>query len=85
MAKKVNFEKVRADVKKLVAEIVEIPEKDLKEDARFAEELGVDSMKALEIVSSIEKKLKVRIPEQKIPTIQSLNNIYEILNKILKK
>ena len=44
------MDKVKKDLRKLIAEIVEAPEKDLKDDARFAEDLGIDSMKALEIV-----------------------------------
>jgi len=83
MAKK-NFEEIKKEVKKLVAEVAELTEDKLTEDARFVEELGVDSMMALEIVAGIEKKYKVSIPEMEIPKIQSLKNIYEILEKLMK-
>ncbi|MDD2702987.1 MAG: acyl carrier protein [Candidatus Omnitrophica bacterium] len=80
MAKK-NLEDIKKEVKKLVAEIAEVPEKDLTEDARFTEDLGVDSMKALEIVACIEKKLKLVISEADIPKIRSLGNVYDLIAK----
>lgn len=83
MAKR-DFESVKKEVKKIVSEVAELPEAQIKEDARFAEDLGVDSMMALEIVASIEKKLKVAIPEEEIPTIRSLENVYALLEKLLK-
>jgi len=81
MADNADFGKVEKDVKKLISEITEIPEAELKNDARFTEDLGIDSMMALEMVASIEKKYKVIIPEEEIPTITSLNSIYNILKK----
>jgi len=84
MAKK-DFAEIRKEVKALVSEITEIPEGELKDESRFTEDLGVDSMMALEIVASIEKKYKVVIPEEKIPTVRSLQNVYELLEEIMRK
>jgi acyl carrier protein len=77
--------KIRKEARKHIAQIVEIPENDLKDDSRFTEDLGVDSMKALEIVASIEKKYRIKIPENKIPTIKTPGNVFQIIEKTLKK
>ncbi|MFH1460740.1 MAG: acyl carrier protein [Candidatus Omnitrophota bacterium] len=78
-----NFETIKKEVKTLVSEITELPEEDLKENAQFIEDLDVDSMMALEIVASIEKKYKISIPEEEIPNLGSLNKIYDLLQKKL--
>ena len=83
--KKIDFDKVKKDVKKTISEITEVSEEELKEDADFTNELGIDSMMALEMVAAIEKKYKIVIPEEDIPNIRSLKNIYSILEKNLKK
>ncbi|OPX30151.1 MAG: hypothetical protein B1H08_02405 [Candidatus Omnitrophica bacterium 4484_171] len=83
--KKVDFDKVKKDVKKTISQITEVSEEELKEDADFTNELGIDSMMALEMVAAIEKKYKIVIPEEDIPNIRSLKNIYSILEKNLKK
>jgi len=84
MAKKNGVEQMKKDVKKLVSEISEIPVGELKDEALFTEELGIDSMKALEIVAAVEKKFKVIIPEEQIPTLRSLKYVYELIKKLLK-
>ncbi len=78
-----DFEAIKKEVKKKVSEITELPEEKLKEDAKFVEDLGVDSMMALEIVASIEKKYKVTIPEAEIPKMGSLKDIYALLKKVM--
>jgi acyl carrier protein len=85
MAKTIDFDKVKADVKAIVSQVAEIDADKIKEDALFAEDLGVDSMMALEIAASIEKKLKVVIPEDQIPNIRSLKHIYDLLEKLMEK
>ncbi len=79
-----DFEEVKKEIKKMVLEITEVSKEQLTDDARFSEDLGVDSMMALEIAASIEKKYKVVIPEEKLPTIRSLQNVYDLLEGILK-
>jgi len=80
---KKDFSEVKKEVKKIIAEMAHIPAKDLKEEAKFVEELGIDSMMALEIVASIEKKYKVIIPEDDIPKVTCLKNVYDLLEKLL--
>ena len=81
----IDFNKVKAEVKAIVSQVAEIEADKIKEDALFAEDLGVDSMMALEIAASIEKKFKVVIPEDQIPNIRSLKHIYDLLEKLMEK
>ena len=85
MGEAYNIEDAKKEIKKMVSDIAEIPEEEVKDEARFAEDLGIDSMMALEIVASIEKKYKIVIPEEKIPTIRSLQNVYELMEELSGK
>jgi len=62
-----DFESIKKEVKSTVASIIEVPESKLTEQTKFVEDLGIDSMMALEIVAKIEKTYKVVIPEEDIP------------------
>jgi acyl carrier protein len=75
----------KSEIKKLVADIAEKTPEEITDDAKFSEDLGIDSMMALEIVATIEKKYKVVIPEGEIPNIRSLQNIYDLIGKLLPK
>ena len=85
MAKHINLEEAKKEVKALVSEIAEISIEDIRDEAQFAEDLGVDSMMALEIIAKIEKNYKIVIPEEEIPTIRSLQDVYALLERSLKK
>jgi len=77
-----NIEK---EIRALVAEILEIDEEKITPGARFVEELGMDSMMALEILASVEKKYKVKIPEEYLTKVTSLDSMIEIARKLLDK
>ncbi len=77
-------ENLEKEITKLVSEIIEIPEAEIKPGADFATDLNVDSMKAIEIVTAMEKKFKIIIPEKEIPKIHQLNQVIELV-KTLKK
>lgn len=77
-----NLEK---EIRSIVAEILEIKEENIRPDARFAEELGMDSMMALEILASVEKKYKIKIPEEYLTKVTSLKSMVDIALKIMEK
>ncbi len=69
-----NFEE---EVKKIIADITEVPVEKLTLDADFFRDLGIDSLKAIEIVAAFEKKYRIIIPEKDIPNIRNLRLIME--------
>jgi len=73
------------DLKKLIAEIVEVEPEKITPEANFVEDLGMDSMMALEILASIEKKYKLRIPEENLTKIPNLSKVIELVNKFLNR
>ncbi|MBU1932430.1 MAG: acyl carrier protein, partial [Candidatus Omnitrophica bacterium] len=51
----VKTSKIKKDIKKLVAEIARMDVKKIKDSASIRDDLGVDSLAAMEILASIEK------------------------------
>jgi len=76
-----NYEE---EIKQMVSEIIEVPVEKLKPDADFFTDLGVDSLKAIEIVAAFEKKYRQIIPEKDIPKIRTISQVVEY-TKGLKK
>lgn len=77
-----NFDVVQ-DVRQLVADILEAEPETITGPARFVQDLGMDSMMALEILAGIEKKYKVVIPEESLPKFVSLDATVAIVKNIL--
>ncbi|WP_263705936.1 acyl carrier protein [Shouchella tritolerans] len=72
---------LRDELKELVADVIEMDE--FADDDHFIEDLGVDSMVALEIIYEIEKKLKVVIPVKDIKGMETLNDVIRIVSEKL--
>ncbi len=81
-----NYDKVMEVIKTIVMDVCELEEEKLQNpEARFAEDLGVDSMAALEIVSKIEKTLRLPIPEERIPDMRSLKDVCDLVLKLAEE
>ena len=74
-----NFEE---EIRKLVADITEVPVEKLTLDADFFKDLGIDSLKAIEIVAAFEKKYRIIIPEKDIPNIRNLRQVLKYTEKL---
>ena len=72
------------EITQLIADIIEMDPADINPDAHLVEDLGMDSMMALEILAAIEKRYKIQIPEQELPKITSVNRAVELAKRYVK-
>jgi acyl carrier protein len=61
-------------------EIVERDFKNLSEKTVISE-LGIDSLGMLEIVGSMERQLKIQIPDELLAGIQTVSDLIEVVEK----
>lgn len=73
------------EIRSIVAEITETEEQKITLDAKFVDDLGMDSMMALEILASVEKKYKIKIPEEYLMKLANLKRTVEIVTGIIDK
>ena len=73
------------EIRNLIAEIIEKDPAEVTADAKFFEDLGVDSMMALEIMAGIEKKYKIAIPEEKLTQLTTLRETIAVAKEYLVK
>jgi acyl carrier protein len=69
---------IEAMVRAIVAEVLEMDPAEIQGDAHLVEDLGMDSMKALEILAGVEKRFRIRIPEDHLPKMSTLNRIVDL-------
>ena len=69
---------IQTEVKNLIAEILEVDSSTLDPNARLVEDLGMDSMMALEILVAMEKKYKITIPEEKLAELKTVQAAVDI-------
>ncbi|MDD5005577.1 MAG: acyl carrier protein [Candidatus Omnitrophica bacterium] len=76
---------IEQEIREIIAEIIEKKPETITGDANLFEDLGADSMMALEILAALEKKYKVVIPEDKLTQLTSLRKIMELVETLKKK
>lgn len=76
-----DLEELRA----FVADVLDVEEEEVTDDADFVKELGVDSLMALEVMVVLEKKYSVKLQEQEMKEITCLRKVYDLLASKLEK
>jgi acyl carrier protein len=77
----ITAEQIRAEVKKLIAEVTEREPEEITDTALFADELGVDSLMAMEVMVAVDKKYKINIPEDEFAKIRNVNDTVEVVQR----
>ncbi|NQT23580.1 MAG: acyl carrier protein [Candidatus Omnitrophica bacterium] len=81
---KIDEKTLENEVRKIISDIVEIETEKITIDANFVEDLGMDSMMALEILGTLEKKYKLIIPEENLTKMTNLTQVLKIINQFSK-
>ncbi|OIO34092.1 MAG: acyl carrier protein [Candidatus Omnitrophica bacterium CG_4_10_14_0_8_um_filter_44_12] len=76
---------VRSEVLGIVSMVIEKEIKDIPLDAHLIQEVGADSMMALEILAALEKKYRVIIPEEKLKEMTTVNKIINMIESARKR
>jgi acyl carrier protein len=71
------FDEVRA----LIAKELNIKEEDIKIDSKITEDLGADSLDAVELIMAIEEKFDVQVSDEAAQNIIRVRDIVEYLEK----
>lgn len=74
--------RLREQVKEIVSRISRIDPGELQDRVLIREELGIDSLMAMEIVATCEKKLGIAIDEGKLFEIQTVGDFFRLVEEI---
>ena len=65
------FEKIKA----ILADQLDIEEESITEDSLLVEDLGADSLDAIDIVMSVEDEFEIEIPDEIVEKMESVSDI----------
>jgi len=81
--KPATAEEIRREVRRLVAEITERSPEEVSDTALFMEDLGIDSLMAIEMLVAVDKKYRIQIPEEEFGTIKNVNDAVAVVRRHL--
>jgi acyl carrier protein len=68
-------------LKKLIADQLSVNEEDITPDAHFIEDLNADSLDLVELVMAIEEEFGVKIPDEDVDKIQTVQDAIDYLRE----
>lgn len=69
--------KIKEEIVKIVSEQLGKPAEDIKEESKFVEDLGADSLDNVELVMAMEQAFDIDIPDEKSIEITSVGEAIE--------
>lgn len=67
------------ELRHIVADVLEREPGEIDDTADFQRQYDADSLRAIEILSRIEKKYAVEIPQTELPAMQNLQAVHAIV------
>ncbi|MDD5019520.1 MAG: acyl carrier protein [Candidatus Omnitrophica bacterium] len=76
---------VQDEVLDIIATVIEKDKGEIPLDAHLIQDVGADSMMALEILAALEKKYRITIPEEKLKEMTTVNKIIRMVETAEKR
>jgi acyl carrier protein len=80
----ISRSQIENELRDILLKIIDVPSEELTPDAHFFQDLGIDSIKAIEIIVAIDKHFKVSLNDD-IGQVTTLAEATEIIFNILEK
>lgn len=68
-------------VQDIVCDILEIELDEITPDGSFEHDYDADSLRAVEILAALEKEFKIKIPQNELPNMSTLDNVFKVLKQ----
>ncbi len=76
-------EQIGNEIKRLIANVTEREPSEISDTAHFMDELGVDSLMAMEVMIAVDKKFKIDIPEEEFNKATNVQESVALVQKYL--
>jgi acyl carrier protein len=71
------------ELRRFVADVLDLEPASLTDDANFVSELGMDSLKALEVMVALEKKYAIKISEDEVKDMTNFSDVRDLVSSKL--
>lgn len=78
-----DVNKIRETIRESVNRITGIAPADIHDASSYREDLGLDSLSALEVVVDIEYAFKIKVAEERIQSIKTVQDTIDVVQEYL--
>lgn len=74
---------IRRKIKEIISNVTNVPEDAIADDARFLEDLDLDSLSLLEIGVDVDYHFQLGLADEQLQTIRSLDEAVQLARRVL--
>lgn len=72
---KIMFE----DIKKVLIDAINVDEEEIKPEAKLNDDLGIDSLAAVELALELENEFDIRIEDEELAKLETVQDVIDII------
>lgn len=76
---------IEAEIISIIADVSGFDPEEIKPESKLADDLEIDSIKAIEIVVALEKKYKISVRDDDVPKITTVHETTELVSRLLQQ
>jgi acyl carrier protein len=76
---------LETEIISIVADVSGFEEEEIHPDTKLAEDLEIDSIKAIEITVAIEKRFKISVRDEDVPNITTVREAVDLVTNIINQ
>ena len=69
-------------IKEIIIEQLRVNEEDVLPNASFTDDLGADSLDAVEVIMAIEEEFSIEIPDEKFENLETIQDIVDLVESL---
>lgn len=78
-----QVEEIRMRIKKVVANVANLTLDDIPDDASYVEDLGLDSLSALEVMVDVDYEFQYKFPEEEAQGVHTIEDTVQLVQRHL--
>jgi acyl carrier protein len=78
-----DIDRIRDTIRQSVNRITGIAPSDISDTSNYREDLGLDSLSALEVMVDIEYAFKIKVPEERLQNVQTVQDTIALVQEHL--
>jgi acyl carrier protein len=79
----IDEEEIRMEIRRLIARVTEREPEEVSDGALFKEDLGVDSLMAMELMVAVDRKFKIDIPEEEFTLATNVDQAVAMVRRYI--
>jgi len=76
---------IETEVISIIADVSGFEVEEINPNSKLADDLEIDSIKAIEIVVALEKKYKISVRDEDVPKITTVHETTELVSRLLQQ